>query len=214
MIVAGLDLATKSGLAVIDGDRIVTTTWKAPKSGRLLGDAKDGSIDPIHSGQIGRAFEDFLRAWLVEHKVEHVAVEMPLRSNAQRTVTTVKDRGFAGQSVVKEKQALTTMSTIYRLYGLNFLALAVCARLNIPAELVNQSEWRKAFLGSGSPKDAKDAAVAQCRRLNIEIASVDAAEAVGIAWWLRGHLVPAKFTKANDLFSLPPTTTESIASAT
>jgi hypothetical protein len=215
MIVAGLDIASWTGLAVLDGDKVKTCLWKAPKSGKILGeDERSTTVDPRHSGKVGREFEDFLRAWLLEHGVQHVAIEMPLRSNAQKTVTRVKDRGFAGQSVVKEQHSITSMATIYRLYGLNFMAATVCARLGIPCELVNQTEWRKAFLGSGSPKDAKDAAVEQCRRLRIPINSKDEAEAVGIAWWLRGHLNPRQFARANDLFALPPTTPQTIAEAT
>lgn len=206
MVIAGLDIASKTGLAVIDGEKITTATWKAPRAKDQVFEDAHGSINPVHSGQIGRAFEDYLRSFIIEHRVQYVAIEAPLRSNAQKTVTMVDmDAGFAGQAIRKEVKNITSMATIYRLYGLSFIACSVCARFNIQPVLVNQSAWRKSFLASGSTKNAKDAAVEQCRRLRIEISSVDAAEAVGIAWWLRSYLNPAKFARANDLFNLPKT---------
>lgn len=217
MIIAGLDIATKSGLAVVTSDdRWATATFKPPKkTGQVFDDDRESTIDPIFSGQVGRAWEDYLHAFLLEQGVTHCGIEMPLRSNAKKTIKTV-DTGaaWAGQAIRREVKDLTSMSTIYRLYGMNFIACSVCARLGIPTVLINQTEHRKAFLGNGSPKDAKQAAVEQCRRLGIHISSVDAAEAVGVAWATRGILMPAKFKAANDLFSKLPPTGGSVATAT
>jgi len=211
MIFAGLDVATVTGLAAIDGEKVTTATYRSPKKkGDVFGDAdKSGKIDAIHTGAIGVGFEDYLRSWLIANRVTHAAVEMPIRSNATRTKTTVDPQArFAGKAIHKETVAITSMATIYRLYGLSFLALTVCARLQIPCRLVNQSEWRKAFLGTGTTKDAKQSAVVQCKRLGIAYSSVDACEALGIAWYLRGELSPANYRQANNLFNLPPTTGE------
>ncbi|WP_370677603.1 hypothetical protein [Pleomorphomonas sp. PLEO] len=207
MILAGLDIASTTGLAILDGDKAITATWKAPKrKGYVFGDDEKKNIDPLHSGQIGCSFEDYLRSWLVDNRVEYVAIEQPLRSDAKRKKTTVDTSSrFAGNAIKTEVVPITSMATIYRLYGLSFLALSVCARFGIPARMVNQSEWRKAFLGNGSPKDAKQAAVAQCKRLGIAFSSVDACEAIGVAWWLRGELFPQRFAAADSLFNLPPT---------
>lgn len=208
-VLAGLDIATKSGFAAMqDGKIVETVTFLGPKRKRsILDDAK--ALDAVHEGNIGRLFEDALRVWLIRMKVEHVAIEAPLPGNKDKTETHVNpDADFAGQSITYTKKPGTSISANYRTYGLSFIACAVCARLNIPVRLVNQSTWRKSFLGHGRPGsrpgDAKKAAVKECQRLGIPISSVDAAEAVGIAYWLNLQLFPYT-PKANALFNLPPT---------
>ncbi len=166
------------------------------------------ALDAVREGKIGRDFEDALRVWLLDNKVEHVAIEAPVPSNKSRRETHINpEADFAGTSITYTEKDGTSLASIFRIYGLEMMACAVCARLNIPAVFVVQSSWRKAFLGNGSPMKAakaKQEAVKQCRRYGIEVASVDAAEAVGIAYWLNITLFPYS-PAANSLFNLPPT---------
>ncbi|BCH33228.1 hypothetical protein MesoLjLc_51580 [Mesorhizobium sp. L-8-10] len=209
MNIAGLDLATASGFAVwkdvVTGTAITTTTFKAPtKKKNILEGSK--ALDAVHEGNVGKTFEDALRVWLIDNKVEYVAIEAPIPSNNKRRERVVSpDADFAGQAITYIEKDGTSLAAIYRLYGLSFMACQVCNRLNIPTVLVAQQTWRKAFLGHGHPKDAKKEAVKMCRRLGIDISSVDCAEAVGVVHWLKGHLFPYSHA-ANSLFNLPPTT--------
>ena len=183
-----------------------------PDDEKLIPKRDTSKLDPYVTGLIARAFEDFLRSYLIEHGVEYVAIEEPLPTQKNnRNVTTVDldAQGF-GKAITKTQVPTTSQATILRLYGLVFVAAGVCFRLGIPTIFVSQGTWRKAFLGSGASKDAKIKAVEQCRRLKIPITSEDAAEAVGVAWWLRGYLSPQEFRVANDLFNLEPTNRQSI----
>lgn len=202
MNLAGLDIATTTGLArKIDG-KIYTQTFRCPpKKKSILDDSK--GLDALHEGATGRRFEDFLQSWLIEHEIHRVAIEAVIVSNTTRTKTVVDTSAdFAGQALRKVEVAGTSLDAIYRIYGLNFVAATVCSRLGIPCEFVAQTTWRKAFLGNGRPKDAKDEAVRQCRRLGIDVSSKDAAEAAGILWWLDQKLNPyGNKLRVGDLFA-------------
>lgn len=160
MRIAGLDVATKTGLCVMDGERLVHVEAFRPK----------GKEDP----EIFHGFRTWLRPLLIAHQVEHVAMEEPLRSDLKR-------RNADGT-----EEAMTNMRTYLRLYGLRAHVVEICAALNIPCLEVNQSTWRKAFIGNG--RADKDMAMAQCKLLRWPVANKDAAEACGVAWWLNGRL--------------------------
>lgn len=172
MIIAGLDVATRTGLAIMDGDRLLHVEAFRPK----------GKEDH----EIFQGFRTWLRPLLISHGVEHAAVEEPLRSDLKR-------RNPDGT-----EEALTNMRTYLRLYGLRAHAIEICAALNIPCEEVNQATWRKAFLGNG--RGDKDMALAQCKLLRWPVPNKDAAEACGVAWWLGGHLRVTSAIKPGDLF--------------
>jgi hypothetical protein len=161
MIVAGFDLATVSGCAVLDGSRVLHV--EAFKAG--------GDQD----GPIFAAFKVWFRGTLLAHQVQHAAIEQPLRTPMIDPKTN-------------ELSPKSNMATYLRLYGLRGHALAICAELHIPCEEVNQMTWRKAFVGNGRAKKAD--ALALARQLVPSLKSNDAAEAIGVAWWLQGHLSP------------------------
>lgn len=173
MRLAGMDIATKSGLAVMDGDKLIHVEAFRPA----------GKED----AEIFHGFRNWLRPMLIAHEVEHVAIEEPLRSDLRR-------RNADGS-----EEALTNMRTYLRLYGLRAHAIEIFQALNIPWAEVNQSSWRKAFLGNG--RGDKDDAMRQCQLLRWKVPNKDAAEAVGVCWWLAGHLKAERLNRPGDLFA-------------
>lgn len=206
-VLAGLDIATTTGLAMLRDDEVTTTTFRGGAKQKFLDTGKFGSLDPMVDGDIGRRWEDFLRVWLIDNQITHVAIEAPLITNNTRMVEEVDTTTeWAGTSVRKVEKGATNMSAIYRSTGMSMLAIATCSRLGIPVWFVAQGTWRKEFTGSGVGKGAKDRCVAACRKLGIEISSVDAAEAVGIVLWLDTVLRPSQARRrAEDLFRSGPT---------
>jgi hypothetical protein len=181
-------------------------TFRAAGKKRFLDRDDDKALDSTRMGAAGRSFEDWLTAWLVEHGVQHCAIEAPLNTNFQRKRVTVDPAArWAGQGVQKEEIGGAPLATFFKIHMLEGIACTVCSRLNIPTVFVNQGTWRKAFLGNGRPKDAKREAKAMCDKLGIECSSLDAAEAVGVCWWLNGLLNPYGLQRANDLFKSPQT---------
>jgi Holliday junction resolvasome RuvABC endonuclease subunit len=172
MIICGMDIATRSGIAILDGDKPLHIEAFRP-AGK--------SDDEIFHG-----FRVWLRPMLIAHRVEHAAIEEPLRSDLKR-------RNPDGT-----EEALTNMRTYLRLYGLRAHAIEVFRSLNIPWNEVNQSSWRKAFLANG--RADKDAAVRQCQLLRWPVPNKDAAEACGVAWWLAGHIRSSRLVRPGDLF--------------
>lgn len=195
-----MDLATTSGFCKFDGEKFETQTFKANVKKSILDDTK--GIDAAREAEIGRKFQDFLQCWLITNRVDTVAIEAPLPSNTtrrKRVVNTSSD--FAGKAIQYQEVGGVSQAAVFRMYGLEFCALALCNRLNIPVQFVHQATWRKEFLGTGRPTDAKKEAVKMCQRLGIEISSVDAAEAVGVAFWLDRQINPLSHRRANDLFN-------------
>lgn len=158
MIVAGLDLATCSGCAILDGSRVLhVEAYRA-----------SGTND----GEIFFTFRKWLRKTLIQYSVQSVAVEQPLR-----TPSIDKD----GELSIKSQ-----MSTYLRLYGLRAHAVETCARLGIDCREVNQASWRKAFTGNG--RASKDDVLALAQKIVPGLKSTDASDAIGVAWWLNGEL--------------------------
>lgn len=199
MVIGGMDLATTSGFCVVRDGKYETQTFRANVKKSILDGSK--GIDAKREGEIGRKFQDFLQCWLITNQVDTVAIEAPLPSNTtrrKRVVNTASD--FAGQAIQYQEVGGVSQAAVFRMYGLEFAALALCNRLNISAVFVHQATWRKEFLGTGRPTDAKKEAVKMCQRLGIEISSVDAAEACGVAFWLDRQINPLSHRRANDLF--------------
>lgn len=172
-VLAGLDLATTSGIAIMSGDKLLHAEAFRPK----------GKTD----AEIFHGFRAHLRALFGSYLVEACAVEEPLRSDLRR-----KEKD--GTSV-----PISNMKTFLRLYGLRAHAIEICASMNIPCVEINQSTWRKAFLRNG--RGDKDMALAQCKLLKFPVESKDAAEAVGVCWWLAGHLNIGNGALPGDLFA-------------
>lgn len=199
-VLGGLDIATVTGAAVLRDGKFETQTFSAKVKKSILDDTK--GIDARREGEIARKFQDFVTCWIVENRIDEIAIEAPIASNTtrrKRVINTTSD--FAGQAIQYQEVAGTSQAAIFRIYGLEMVALAVCNRLNVPVRFISQGEWGKAFTGSGSPSGRKDRAVKECRRLGIRISSVDAAEAVGVVYALNAIINPYTLRRANDLFS-------------
>jgi hypothetical protein len=108
---------------------------------------------------------------------------------------------WAGKSITYENQPGTNLKTIFKIHGLEGMAVAACSSFNIPCEFINQATWRASFLGNGRPKNAKQEAKKQCERLGIKTTTLDTAEAAGIVWCLNQRMNPYTHRRANDLFS-------------
>lgn len=185
-VITGLDIATRTGITIMDGDRLLHCEAFRPK----------GDTD----AEIFHGFRVHLRATLRAFDVEYGAAEQPLPTNLQADFMQ-KDGALAG---VAKKRNPVTMATYMRIYGLYGHAAEIFYALNIPFEPVHQATWRKAFLGSG--RADKDMAVAQVAQLSKqrgwpEITSKDACESLGVAWWLAGHLKIAQMARPGDLFA-------------
>jgi len=171
MRVAGLDIATTTGLAILEGDKLLF--WQAHRSqGRT-------------EGHVFCDFEDWLTAVLREWDVGHVGFEESLPTNIIAKRAVVDKRGRESVQAFNP----VTNSTYQRLHGLRAIAQKVCARREITVDAIHQSTWRKAFLGTGRPAgDTKVAALERCRVLGWDVKSKDAAEACGVAFCAQGRL--------------------------
>lgn len=202
MKIGGLDIATTTGLAVmeVESRKIVTQTFRAAGKKRTI-DADVKQLDADRMGQAGRSFEDHLTVWLIENDISHVGIEEPLNPNvfSRKKKTNAAAEALFASRTETDSSAYSNLATYFKIHGLEFVACSVCSRLNIPVVFVNQKSWRKAFLSNGSPKDPKKEARMMCRRLNIECSSDDAAESAGVVTWLYNHLFPYG-ARTNDLF--------------
>jgi hypothetical protein len=205
--IAGIDVATNSGLAICDGDVFRAESFR-PSAKRPF-DLDRGEVDFQHEGKMVREFRDHLRAWLVANEIEAVAMERPLQSNVSFKKPVVDmAANFAGQAIKYEQKGGTTFNVIFRLYALAGAACETCERLNIPLYVVNNKTWRSSFFGAKSPPKGCDNAskwwkqqsMLQCHRLGIDVRNGDQADAIGLAWHLRGHLNPRIAGAAEDLF--------------
>lgn len=205
MILGGLDIATVTGAAVMNGGVITAETIKIPAAKKkfLERDEKD---PPLNAVELGKAFEHFrgaIRVWLIENRIEYLAIEEPIRTDFQRTKTTIDTESqWAGKAVKKEKVQGIPLKTSFKIHSLEGIACMLAAEMNIPAIFVNQTTWRKAFLGVGRTPDAKREAKKMCDRMKISVTSLDAAEAAGICFWLNAHLNP--MSAKGPLFDRPP----------
>ncbi len=218
--VGGLDIATTTGLAVKKNGVITTKSYRlsAPaKEPFHLGDPRNETVEKVfgvtdktlvsmHEGKLGVKFWDYLDIWFEENEIGFCGIELPLPSNMTRVKTTLNpDADFAGQSFTKTEESGTSMSAIFRAYGLEFMAATICARHNIKSEFVPQQTWRKYFLGTGRPpggsKGAKKMAMAKCAAMGIAVPNEDAAEAAGVCWYSDSIIDPYGVKRANDLFA-------------
>lgn len=172
--VAGFDLATVSGAAILE-------------DGQFLYAERFRPAGDTHA-EIFRGFRLWFFRFLTERKIDRAAIEAPLIT----TLTRKKPDG--------SEEPMTNLSTFLVLYGLRAIALETSLRvLGSPALEVNQATWRKAFLKNGRAKKAD--AVALCKHLRWKVPNADAAEACGVAWWLDGHLrLSARLNRTGDLF--------------
>lgn len=213
----GLDVATTTGATVcVDGRYIASSfTASAPykqktKKERVeeaLG-MKVSSLDAVLTGAILDDFERRLWIYFVEvaekyGPIHAVGIEKPLVPNHERKKTVIDTSSeWAGKAVKKEAVAGTNEATIHRANALAATAAKVCARLNIPCEYIDQTTWRKDFLGNGRPGDSatcKKLAMKTCKQMGVVVQNADAAESVGVCYSLVLKKNPYG-GRANDLF--------------
>lgn len=209
MIVTGLDIATTTGLTTRyeDGSYKATTYRGAIKAAKFLDPRQDKKLDGNKEGAIGRKFEDFLHSYLVDNGTAYLAIEEPAPSNMTRKKRNIDmSSKWAGQAITYTEEPGTSIYAIFRIYGMEFLAATVASRLNIPVIFVPQQTWRADFLQNGRPKEAKKEAVKVCQKLGIVVTSEDAAESVGVCWWLHHFLFPE--LRQGDMFGEKKTLTQ------
>jgi Holliday junction resolvasome RuvABC endonuclease subunit len=178
MIVAGFDLATTSGCAVLRGATVLHI-----EAFRARGET---------DGEVFRSFRKWFHTTLTTHQVERVAIEQPLVTDIHAPATGPKARPGEMRNPV-------TMKTYLRLYGLRAHAVEICARLDLPVVEIHQASWRKAFAGNG--RAGKDEVLALARRIVPGLKSKDASDALGVAWALNGQLRAAAMKRPGDLFA-------------
>lgn len=178
MEILGLDIATTTGICHLDGERYVF--------------ARAFRWEGKNSGQIFRHFRKTLYKIIETNHIKHVAAEQPLRTDIELGT------GETDPETGSEIKTRPPMKTFQRIYGLCAIAEEVCAAHDVPFEYVNQGTWRKAFTGNG--KASKQVSLAQAQLIDRSITSLDAAESLGVAWWLRGHLDPHFAAPRGDLF--------------
>ena len=186
MILCGLDIATTTGIAIMRGNVASDIhAWSFRPRAKRPEDLKKGAVDFTHESLIAMEFRDHLYGIFIAEGVECVGIEKPLPPNLQE---------FGGPTMTGiQKRGAVSFGTIFRIYMLVGQAIEVCARLSIPIHVVHQASWRKSFIGvSRAPKGNTDnkwlkkEAMKRCDLLRIPATNLDAAEAVGIVWHLRG----------------------------
>jgi hypothetical protein len=169
MKICGLDVATKTGWCLAEGQTYSTGTFHPGKT--------------ENEGQRNAKFRAWLWTFLKHNKVEFVAIEAPIKG--EMTVTETTSLRPAG--IQKSISNYEAKATAAYLIG---CAQEVCTALSIPFELVAIQTWRSTFLGKEKPQENeswKDVTVRVCKMMQIEVKSKDAAEAAGIAFWGQTH---------------------------
>jgi hypothetical protein len=164
VIVGGFDIATTTGCAILNGSKPLHVEAFRAK----------GETD----GEVFTTFRHWFRDIVRRFEVQCIAIEEPLR-----TPQINKSKLKLGEIELSPK---SSMETYLRLYGLRSIALQAAHGLNLRVEEVNQSTWRKSFTGNG--RATKEDSLALARRILPDLTSLDAAEAIGIAWHLNGVL--------------------------
>lgn len=165
LITAGFDIATTTGCAILDGQKVIHAEAHRPA----------GKTD----GEIFNGFRSWFRAMLIAHNVQHCCIEQPL-------VTDIKAPARGPNAKPGETMNPVSMKTYLRLYGLRAHAIEICRAINVPVLEVHQATWRKSFTGNG--RASKEETLALAQRLVPGLKSKDAGEAVGICWHLNGQL--------------------------
>lgn len=178
MILAGLDCATTSGLALMAGGKIVRAeAFKAT-----------GEND----AEVFTSFRRWLRAVLRDNGVTNLAIEQPL-------VTDIRAPDKRAGAAPGDTHNPVTFKTYLRLYGLRAHAIQIADALEIAWIECHQSSWRKSFTGNG--RATKDDTLALARQIVPGLKSKDAAEAIGIVWHLAGVLKQDALARPGDLFA-------------
>src|SRR5690242_4234153 len=141
MEILGLDLATTTGAALLDGERYL---W-----------AREFRWEGNTSGQVFRHCRKTLYTIIGDFKVKHVGVEQPLRTDIELGT------GEVDPETGVEVKTRPPMKTFLRIYGLCGVVEEVCAAHSITHRYINQMTWRKAF--TGNARATKDESLAKAR---------------------------------------------------
>lgn len=218
MIVAGFDIASSTGICIMDGARpIHVEAWRAniprPK------DLGPMEANAEYESALAEPFRKHVRGLLKQYGVQHGAYEQPRTRDFERKKVTVNpEADWAGQAITIETQRASSNLSMLRSFGMCVIVHGLCRNLGIPCYEVPADEWRKAFIGrarapkldnGGRPiKDGrkwlKNQVVEQCRLEGINVPNDDAGDAVGVTFWLRARLSPIGRARAGDLFSQQP----------
>lgn len=219
MVLAGFDVASSTGICVMDGSRpLYAQSWKANV-------ARPKGLGPMeasaeYEAALAEPFRKHIRWVLKEYSVKEAAYEVPRTRDFERKITTVDlDAQWAGQAITTETQRASSNLSMLRSFGMCVILCGICRNLGIPCHEVPADEWRKAFIGRArAPKTdnagrkitdgrkwLKNQVVEQCRMEGIKVPNDDAGDAVGVAFWLRARLSPIGRARAGDLFSQPTT---------
>lgn len=204
MVIAGFDVATKTGICVHDGRKFLPPIVWNPSCSRPA-HLKKSQIDEQYEAEIAEEFRAFLFAFLPSHGIEYVAYEKPRtvdfgspppRGRFQPKFLSDDGEGDAGGGRRSNNLALVrAVNLTAALYGV------AKVRKNIPCVAVPADTWRKSMLGySRAPKkitgaDARRAFIKKavrdrCKLLGIKTTNDDMSDAAGVCWWLTGHLSP------------------------
>jgi len=195
MNLLGLDIATTTGWATWNGSDVSCGIIKPGE--RRPKDLDRGAVDPTYEGRLAVEFFNALKQIVIMRKIDRIGIEKPLVSNITNKKAVINaSASWAGKAITYEDVGGTNFGTMFRAYSLQSQALALATFYDIPVYWASQGSWRKLFIGQGrapvgtknGSKWLKDAAKMRCKGMGIEVTSNDAAEAVGVLWWLRHHL--------------------------
>ena len=160
---------------IVAGFDIATTTGCAVFDGDSLVRCSAFRPEGDNDAEIFHGFRAWFRGLLNHYGVEYVAIEQPLISSGGPTM----------------------FRTLLRLYGLRAIALQSAQGMSIPVLEVNQGTWRKKFTGNG--RASKDDTLALVReRYDDSVKSFDAAEAVGVAFYLKTKLATNRVNETSE----------------
>ena len=179
MLVLGLDIATSSGVCLMD-------TAQPPHEWRCFAIEAEGHNAEEKAGDLAMA----LNLQLAKHCPAFAAIEMP-----QRSVQRFRKKGA---DIAGEKDELTINPAALQLSAMAGAAVAVLDLAGVAWGLIHPVTWRKAYFGSGyKPRVGwKDSAMEFAKMQKIVLpptvrAARDAAEAIGIARaWQKCSFVP------------------------
>ena len=161
MIIAGFDIATTTGCAILEGSRVLHVEAFRPH----------GKTD----AEVFHGFRAWFRKTLQQNAVERAAIEQALVTDIRAPI----ENGKPG-----ETRNPVQYRTYLRLYGLRAIAIQSAHGLGVPLIEVHQGTWRKSFTGNG--RASKEESLALAQKIVPGLKSLDAAEAIGIAWHLNG----------------------------
>ncbi len=218
MSIAGFDIASSTGICILDGSRVLhLEAWRADISRpKGLGPME---ADVQYEAMLAEPFRKHVRELLKRFGVTHAAYEQPRTRDFERKKIHVDTTAeWAGQAIHTETQRASSNLSMLRSFGMCVILAGLCRNRGIECHEVSADEWRKAFLGHArAPKHdrignkitdgrkwLKKEVIQQCAREGIIVTNDDAGDAVGVATWLRSRLSPLGRAMAGDLFSHQP----------